>query len=79
MNLKLKEFSIHSCPLSPWCRKYDDEPPWRFHINTPWWHFAFALRPGARFVRIKDYYSGKPEEEWEYISEWTMFKRRQEP
>ena len=74
--MQIKQWGIHFCPLDFEDRRITGQPmPWRFHFNTPWFHYAFALRRKDRFVRIKDYYSGKPKDEWEYISEWTMFKR----
>jgi len=92
----LHQFSIHSCLLSRYDWKtmlMDPEtakklgikhyrtPPWRIHVNTLWWHFAFALRPGSRFSRIKNYVprDQRPpdwqEPEWEYASDWTSSGR----
>jgi hypothetical protein len=41
-------FSVHCCLLDKECRQYD--PPKRIHLNTPWFHLAFALTPGSKFA-----------------------------
>jgi hypothetical protein len=64
-----QRWSLHFCPL-------DREDarliapltmPWRVHLNTPWFHFAVALRPGDRFVRLR---SGGG-----YAADWTDFRK----
>lgn len=59
----MKRWSIHACPLDKDCRAIG--APWRFHLGTPWFHFAVALRPGDQFAgRVNE----RPR--------WVLFERR---
>lgn len=49
-----RKWNIHFCG-APWDEDRKIVPkgmPLRIHVNTPWFHFATALKPGSGFSRI---------------------------
>lgn len=76
--LKISKITIHCCQLDREDRKWDPNPPKRVHVDTPWFHFAFAYGPGSRFAGRIDMDAWRERREAVPIerSRWTSFKRK---
>lgn len=72
-----QRFSFHVCQLNRFDRQFDD-PPKRVHLNTPWFHFAFAYWPGSKFAGRIDMEKFRATREVVSIEKdrWTSFRRR---
>lgn len=77
---KKLRFSLHLCPDAE-DLSYDygggkrSRTYWdRVHINTPWFHFMFAINPRGRFTRLVKLPDGTWSKD-EKIYEWAVFSR----
>lgn len=60
-----QRFGVHVCLLDRECRQYAGRVL-RVEVNSPWWHFGVALRPGDRYVRQT--------EDGGFRTTWTSFR-----